>query len=49
MTTTFSKVHMVYLWDSQVVTSLLHFQLDGYNFQNCENFSLNYTQVQLNR
>ena len=35
----FFKVHMVYPWDSQAVTSLPYFQLDGYNFQTCENFS----------
>ena len=45
MATGFSKVHMVYPWDAQAVTSLPHFQLDGYNFQNCENFSFNYTQI----
>ena len=39
MATIFSEVHMVYPWHSQVVTSLLHFQLDGYNFQNHKNFS----------
>ena len=32
MATIFFKVHMVYPWDSQVVMSLPHFQLDGYNF-----------------
>ena len=36
MATIFSKVCMVDLWDSQAVTSLPHFQLDGYNFQNHE-------------
>ena len=41
----FSKLYMVYPWDSQVVMSLPHFLLDGYNFQNCENFSFNYTQT----
>ena len=29
--TIFSKVHMGYPWDSQVVMSLPCFQLDGYN------------------
>ena len=43
MATIFSKVHMAYPWDSQVVTSLPHFQLDVYSFQNHENFSFNYT------
>ena len=45
MATIFLKVHVVYLWDSQAVMSLPHFQLDGYNFKNCENFSFNYMQI----
>ena len=39
MAAIFSKVHVVYPWASQVVMSLSHFQLDDYNFQNCEIFS----------
>ena len=48
MATIFSKVCMVYVWDSQVVMSLPHFQLDGYNFQDCKNFSFNYLQPYYN-
>ena len=39
MATIFSKVCMVYPWDLQVVMSLTHFQLDGYNFQTSKDFS----------
>ena len=45
MATTSLKVHMVYPCDSQVLTSLPHFELDGYNFQNHKIFSFNYMQI----
>ena len=56
MATIFSKVHMVYPWDSQVVMSLLHFQLDGLQLSKLQKHfiqlyadSLRLTTVQLNR
>ena len=45
MATISAKVCMVYIWDSQLVTSLPHFQLCGYNYQNHENISFNLMQT----